>query len=375
MENRKNNRTPFLKIPAVQTVIASLLCVLAGLLIGFIVLLLINPGGATEAMGTIISNFMSFKKAAKQISNFGNTLVKTVPLLMCSLSVLFSYKVGLFNIGAAGQYVAGIGVGLFFAHGLNAPWWICMIMAMLAGAALGAISGLLKATRNVNEVISGIMLNWICLYLVNMLLAPYMDIKMNETFALRVTHPAAVIPESPLFGSLLNGHKYTTIAVELAILIAVGIWILMTKTKLGYELRATGLNKYAARYSGMRDGFNIILTMAISGGLAGLGASMFYLTDMIKWPMAVTSVPAMGFNGIAAAFLGGLHPLGAIFSSFFIQHITDGGSFMEKIYPSEIAGFISAIIIYMCAFVLLIKQQLGRAGMRRAAEKKGGEAK
>jgi simple sugar transport system permease protein len=298
-----------------------------------------------------------------------------VPLLMCSLSVLFSYKVGLFNIGAAGQYVAGIGVGLFFAHGLNAPWWICMIMAMLAGAALGAISGLLKATRNVNEVISGIMLNWICLYLVNMLLAPYMDIKMNETFALKVTHPAAVIPESPLFGSLLNGHKYTTIAVELAILIAVGIWILMTKTKLGYELRATGLNKYAARYSGMRDGFNIILTMAISGGLAGLGASMFYLTDMIKWPMAVTSVPAMGFNGIAAAFLGGLHPLGAIFSSFFIQHITDGGSFMEKIYPSEIAGFISAIIIYMCAFVLLIKQQLGRAGMRRAAEKKGGEAK
>ena len=375
MENRKVSRPSILHIPAVQTIIASLLCVLAGLLIGFIVLLLINPGGATEAMGTIISNFMSFKKADKQISNFGNTLVKTVPLLMCSLSVLFSYKVGLFNIGAAGQYVAGIGVGLFFAHGLNAPWWICMIMAMLAGAALGAISGLLKATRNVNEVISGIMLNWICLYLVNMLLAPYMDIKMNETFALKVTHPAAVIPESPLFGSLLNGHKYTTIAVELAILIAVGIWILMTKTKLGYELRATGLNKYAARYSGMRDGFNIILTMAISGGLAGLGASMFYLTDMIKWPMAVTSVPAMGFNGIAAAFLGGLHPLGAIFSSFFIQHITDGGSFMEKIYPSEIAGFISAIIIYMCAFVLLIKQQLGKAGMRRVTEKKGGEAK
>ena len=108
MENRKTNRTPFLKIPAVQTVIASLLCVLAGLLIGFIVLLLINPGGATEAMGTIISNFMSFKKAAKQISNFGNTLVKTVPLLMCSLSVLFSYKVGLFNIGSTSPASASV---------------------------------------------------------------------------------------------------------------------------------------------------------------------------------------------------------------------------------------------------------------------------
>ncbi len=375
MEKKKANRSSFFQIPAVRTITASLLCVLAGLLIGFIVLLIINPSGAADAMRTIISNFMSFKKPAKQISNLGNTLVKSVPLLMCSLSVLFSYKVGLFNIGAAGQYVAGIGVGLFFAHGLNCPWWVCMIAAMLAGAALGALSGLLKATRNVNEVISGIMLNWICLYLVNMLLAPYMDIKMNETFALTTSHPSAVIPASPLLGSLLNNHKYTTIAVVMALLIAVGIWILMTRTKLGYELRATGLNKYAARYSGMKDGFNIILTMAISGGLAGLGASMYYLTDMIKWPMAVTSVPAMGFNGIAAAFLGGLHPLGAIFSSFFIQHITDGGSFMEKIYPSEIAGFISAIIIYMCAFVLLIKQQLGRIRIRRSAEQKGGEAK
>ena len=185
MEKQKSNRTSFLRIPAVQTIAASLICVLAGLLIGFIVLLLINPSGATEALGTIISNFMSFKKATKQISNLGNTLVKTVPLLMCSLSVLFSYKVGLFNIGVAGQYVAGIGIGLFVAHGLNCPWWVCMIAATLAGAALGAISGLLKATRNVNEVISGIMLNWICLYLVNMLLAPYMDIKMNETSRIR----------------------------------------------------------------------------------------------------------------------------------------------------------------------------------------------
>jgi simple sugar transport system permease protein len=158
--------------------------------------------------------------------------------------------------------------------------------------------------------------------------------------------------------------------------VTVCIWVLLTKTKLGYELRATGLNKNAARYCGMRDRFNIVLTMAISGGLAGLGASMFYLTDIMKWPMAVTAVPAMGFNGIAAAFLGGLHPLGAILSSFFIQHITDGGSFMEKIYPSEIAGFISAVIIYMCAFVLLLKQQMNKLFKpRKSADKKGGEVK
>ena len=368
--------------PGVQTMLASLICILAGLLIGYIVLLLINPDGAGAAMETILTNFKSFKKESKQISNLGNTLVKTVPLLMCSLSVLFAYKVGLFNIGAAGQYVAGAGLGLYFAQQFDSPWWVCMIIAMLGGAALGAVSGLLKATRNVNEVISGIMLNWICLYLVNMLLAPYMDIQSNETFSLKMYHPGSMIPPSPILGTFLanptNGkpHDYITLALELALVIAFAIWILMTRSRLGYELRATGLNKDAARYSGMRDRFNIILTMAIAGGLAGLGAAMFYLTNYMKWPMAVTSVPAMGFNGIAAAFLGGLHPIGAIFSSFFIQHITDGGSFMEKIYPSEIASLIAALIIYMCAFVLLLKQKIGKIRVpSRTADQKGGETK
>jgi simple sugar transport system permease protein len=243
-------------------------------------------------------------------------------------------------------------------------------MATLAGALLGAISGFLKATRNVNEVISCIMLNWISLYLVNMLLAPYMDINMSETWSLKKNFPAAVLPTLG-FDKLLNNHQYITLAVPLSVVIAICIWVLLTKTRLGFELRATGLNKNAARYCGMRDRFNIVLTMAIAGGLAGMGASMYYLTDMIKWPMAVTAVPAMGFNGIAAAFLGGLHPIGAIFSSFFIQHITDGGSFMEKIYPAEIAGLISAVIIYMCAFVLFFKQQMNKD---RGAGKKGGKA-
>ena len=151
----------FLRKPAVQTLLASLICILLGLLIGFIVLLLINPSGAWNALQTIILNFWSFSSARGQIQNLGNTLVKTAPLLMCSRSVLFADKVGMFNIGAAGQYVAGVGACLFFAIGLGAPWWVCMIMATLAGAALGAISGVLKATRNVNEVISCIMLNWI----------------------------------------------------------------------------------------------------------------------------------------------------------------------------------------------------------------------
>ena len=120
MEAKK--RTPFLRQPAVQTLLASLMCILLGLLIGYIVLLLINPAGAWDAITAIVKNFLGFNRTALQLKNLGNTLVKAAPLLMCSLSVLFAYKVGLFNIGAAGQYVAGAGAALYCARGLQMPW-------------------------------------------------------------------------------------------------------------------------------------------------------------------------------------------------------------------------------------------------------------
>ena len=148
-----------LKNGGVQSLIASLACIVLGMLIGYIVLLFIEPSGAGEAIMTVIKNFFTYSKPETQMKYLGNTLVKTAPLLMCSLSILFAYKVGLFNIGAAGQYCAGVGLALYAALGLNLPWWMCMILAMAAGALLGAISGLLKAYCNVNEVISGIMLN------------------------------------------------------------------------------------------------------------------------------------------------------------------------------------------------------------------------
>ena len=136
-----------------------------------------------------------------------------------------------------------------------------------------------------------------------------------------------------------------------------GIWILLNKTRLGYELKATGLNKNAAKYCGMREKYNIILTMIISGALAGAGAGMFFLCGFEEWACTQSSVPAMGFNGIAAAFLGGLHPVGAIFSSFFIQHITSGGAFVDKtMYCSQVSDFISSVIIYLCGFVLFFRQ-------------------
>ncbi len=361
----------FLQKEGVQAVIASLVCIFIGLLIGFVVLFAINPAGAFEAIETILLNFMTRASTPAIMKSLGNTLAKTAPLLMCALSVCFCYKVGLFNIGAAGQYEAGAVVGLYAALALDMPWYVCLILAAIAGAALGAISGALKAYCNVNEVISGIMLNWITLYFANMVLsAPSVkDPASPYTLDVMGINPSGVIPDMGL-GSLFANNNYVTIAIPLAVIAAIVIWMVLNQTKFGYELKATGYNKEAARYAGMKEKKNIIVTLAIGGALAGIGAAFLFLSGYQKWSTTQTSVPNMGFNGIAATFLGGLNPIGTIFSSFFIQSITDGGSMIDRmVYPSQISDLISAIIIYLCGFVGIIKMAMNTLGTKRMEKK------
>lgn len=354
----KKNR--LLRNSGVQSLIASMMCILVGLFVGYLLLLTINAKGAGEAIVTIVKNFMYYPSGKAQLKYLGNTLVRTAPLLMCSLSVLFAYKVGLFNIGAAGQYVVGAGACLYMALGLGLPWWACLLGAIAAGALLGALSGLLKALCNVNEVISCIMFNWISLYGVNMLLTQVKEVTSPYTMQIKGINPGALLPTMGL-GELFSKNQYVTIAIPLAVIVSVAVWVLLEKTKLGYELRATGNNKNAAKYAGMKENRNIILTMAIAGGLAGMAAAMLYLTGFEQWSCSQASVPTMGFNGIAAAFLGGLHPIGAIFSSFFIQHITAGGAYVDKtMYCAQVSDFITSLIIYLCGFVLFVKMAMNR---------------
>ena len=358
-----------LKNPGVQAFLASVICIILGLLIGYIVLLFINPEGAAESIINVIKNFLTWNRANKKLQQFGNTLAKTMPLLMCSLSILFAYKVGLFNIGAAGQYVAGSCACLYAALAWGWGWLPCMIFALAAGAVLGAIVGFLKSRCNVNEVISGIMLNWISLYLANTILTKVKETASPYTMYIKDVNPSALLPNAGL-DKFFNNNQYITIAVPLALIIAIAVYILLSKTKLGYELKATGSNKNAAKYAGMAENRNIILTLIISGALAGLGASMLYLTGYMRWECTQSSVPGMGFNGIAAAFLGGLNPIGAIFSSFFIQHITDGGQYVNtNFYSSQISDLISSVIIYLCGFVLFIKLTMNKM-IARSDEKK-----
>ena len=380
----KKQKNSLLRNDGFQSLISSLVCVLGGLFVGFLVLLIIEPSGAFEAIMAVMKSF--FRYSGKLMPKyFGQNLVRTVPLLLCSLSVLFAYKVGMFNIGVAGQYVAGACGCLYAALAWNLPWYLCLLIGMAAAALLGLIAGVLKTLCNVNVVISGIMLNWIMLYLTNLVLGTVKSPNSPYTLGLMGNNPDALLPKMGL-DTLFSNEKSVTIAIPLALIVAVAVWVILNKTKFGYELKATGNNYHAAKYAGMKENRNIILTMVISGALAGLGAGLLYLTGIEEWETTVSSVPAMGFNGIAVAFLGGLNPIGSILSAFFIQYITFGGGFVDtNVYSPQISSLISSLIIYLCAFVGFFKwfmqtqlrkrDEKREAALKAAENTEGGEEK
>lgn len=374
MEKIKNlkNKIDIKKITSsdsFKSIVSAVICALIGMVIGFIILLIINAEHAPEAMLKILKNFMNYRKPAMRMQYFGQTLVKSVPLILCGLSVLFAYKAGLFNIGVGGQYCIAIAASIWAALVWHAPWWVCTLFAVVISAVWGGLAGVFKAFCNMNEVIACIMLNWISLYLVNLIMQneKTMDITRSETYSIIKNSPKSLIPACGL-NNLLN-NKYASIAIPLTVVVAIVIMIVLNRTTFGYELKATGLNKNAAKYAGMKEKFNIIITMAIAGALAGLAASMYYLTDMQQWKTS-SSVPGMGFNGIAVAFLGGLNPIGVIFAGYFIQHITLGGSFIDmRYYNPQIADLISSIIIYACGFVLFFKTIMSQQKKKNKIEK------
>ena len=356
-----------LKNDAVQSLLASLGCIVFGLLVGYIVLLFIQPKGAGKAILTIIENFFTYNRAETQMKYLGSTLVKTAPLLMCSLSILFAYKVGLFNIGAAGQYVVGSCASLYAALAWGWSWLPCMLLAVAAGMAAGAIVGLLKTFCNVNEVISGIMLNWIFLYATNMILTNVKEVASPYTYQMHSAAQQALLPSlglDKLFpGSQVNG------GIIIAILLAILVYIVITKTTFGYELRACGANRHAARYAGIHDKRNIILSMAIAGALAGAAGSLYYLSGNTEFFWTTyQSLPAAGFNGIAVALLAVNNPIAVIFTGCFMSILDIAGLQITNltVYNEYITDVIIAVIVYMAAFSLIIKMWIAERQKKRA---------
>ena len=401
MQKRKN--TPRLSgvSGGVGTMMASLVCVLCGLAVGFVALLVL--GGITLSQNGEEFNLMNLLKITweqgfKPIVQGGfyaksnvmgmavrMEILQAAPLIMTGLSVAFAYKTGLFNIGAAGQYTVGAFMALYFAIVLKMPWWVCLIASAVGGAIWGAIPGFFKAFLNVNEVITAIMFNWIGLYAVNTLIyqggnGPMFNLKTTKTFTLKESAPQSLLPS---FNVTVGGKDYfgkmfmPTIGIFIAIAVAILVWVIINKTTFGYELKACGHNKNAAKYAGINEKTNIVLSMTIAGALAGLGAGLFYLSGSKEWePLVSTALPATGFNGISVALLASSNPIGCIFSAIFISHITVGGGFMTaKLFPSEVSDIISGVVIYLCAFSLLFKGRIMKLFARKpSAERKGDKA-
>lgn len=379
----KKNNAPRLgnAVSGVSSLLASLVCILIGLAVGFVVLLAL--GGITLAQEGNAATFSDllkttweqgfkpivqggfYKKANTMGMGVRMEILQAAPLVMTGLSVAFAFKTGLFNIGAAGQYTVGAFFALYGALILKMPWWACLLLAAVGGAVWGAIPGIFKAFLNVNEVITAIMFNWIGLYAVNTLIyqkgtGPMFNLKTTKTYTIKQVSPESLLPS---FNITVDGKGYfgkmfqPTIGIFLAIGVAILIWVIINKTTFGYELKACGHNKDAAKYAGINEKKNIVLSMTIAGALAGLGAGLFYLSGSKEWePLVSTALPAAGFNGISVALLASSNPIGCIFSALFISHITTGGGFMfAKLFPSEVADIISGVVIYLCAFSLLLK--------------------
>lgn len=334
-----------------KNALASIIAILFGLLIGYIILLISNPAQATRGFIIILNG--GFNGGLRGV---GNMLHNAMPIILTGLSVGFAFKTGLFNIGASGQFIIGVFAAIYIGVKwtfipVGYLWIVALIGAMLAGALWGAIVGVLKAFRNVNEVITSIMLNYIGMYLVNFLVvSTVFDLTRNQSLSPR----NAYLPRGGL--DVLFPLSSANIGIIIAVVTAVVMYIILEKTTFGFELKAVGYNRDASRYAGINEKKSIILSMMIAGALAGLGGGLLYLSDIGKHIEVVDILAREGFNGIPVALLGLSNPIGIIFSGLFVGHMNMGGFYIQRLrFVPEVIDMMISIIIYFSALSLAFK--------------------
>ncbi len=353
------NKGSLFENPGFISLLASLISILCGLLIGVILLLVFNASHAGDGLVSLLTAGISTP------AKFAKVLYQAAPLILTGLSVGFAFKTGLFNIGASGQYTVGAAAALVCGIVFKMPWFVCLIAAMVAGAVWGFFPGLFKSVFNVNEVITAIMFNWIGLFAVNVTLANIPSVLANyygasnadRTAALAASNPSAIIPKAGL--DQLLGSNYMNISIFIAIIVAIIIYIILNKTIFGYELKACGASPSASVYAGINAKRNIILSMVIAGALAGIGGGIYYLAGTGQYTIEKVLL-AMGFNGIPVALLASSNPIGTIFSALFISYIQVGGEAMQPEFAVETIDIIISAIIYLSAFSLLMKTLLSK---------------
>ena len=390
----KNTLLDIYRKEGTQKVLASLLSILIGLAVGAIAVAIVgllksNIGlrGTWDGVRLIFFGILAKgRDAAGQLSwgfnprAWGDMLFRATPVIMTGLSVAVAFKTGLFNIGASGQYLMGTLATLCIALGIPSsamPTWLIWILAfaggMLAGAIWGAIPGLLKAFLNINEVLACIMTNWVAANLVTWIFD-----ESNFKNVLEGTKTGYIyktsfngVATSKMGLDLLFPESQINGGILIAILFAVLMYILLNKTTLGFELKACGANRHAARYAGINDKRNIVLSMAISGALAAGGAALYWLSGNTEFFWSTyQSLPAAGFNGIPVALLAVNNPIGVVFAGVFMAMLDIVGQNLTGFtaYNEYITDVIIAVIVYLSAFSLVIRMWLTGRKKKAAAK-------
>ena len=357
---------------------ASLLCIFGGIFVGFVVLVLLsvfNPriGFAEAVRGILIVLGGPFSGGGNSLFQFGNMLFNATPLILTGLSACIAFKTGLFNIGAPGQYLMGAMVTLIVSLSIPSAavpspviWLLALICGTLAGALWGAIPGFFKAYLNVNEVIVCIMTNWIAANVVSWVFngSKFINVAESKVNFIMKTEVNNIATATFGLDKIFSGGSvvsYADASIFLAICVAIALYIVMNKTTFGYELKACGYNRDGAKYAGMNEKRNLLLAMAIAGGLAAMGASIWCLNGHqdFKWETYQT-LPADGFNGIPAALLAGNNPIGIIFTAIFLKYINVGGSNLaaNTAFNEYVSQLMIAMIVYFSGFARYISMLL-----------------
>ena len=285
-------------------------------------------------------------------------LIYAAPLIFTGLSVAFSFKTGVFNIGAEGQFVVGSLTACVLGILVKAPAIIhvplCFIGAALAGGIWGAIVGVLKIKKGVNEVLSYIMFNWIAFYLSNFVVNLSIIHKDGGGEATKDIAATARIlaPKSIIAATGASAANYGFI---LAIVFAVIVWFIINRTTLGFKLRAVGFSNTAAQYAGIDTGKSFLTAMAFSGALAGIGGDV-QLMGMSGRISQFSGQEGYGFQGITVALIASSNPIACIFAGIFYGAMKYGGGKLSLVNaPAEVVDIIMGIIILFIAISSLFK--------------------
>jgi simple sugar transport system permease protein len=283
--------------------------------------------------------------------------VRTCPLLLTGLAVAIAFRAGVWNIGAEGQLLAGAAAVAWLGTRVGAlPGWLAptliLAAAALGGAIWAAIAGVLKTTRNVDEVISTIMLNFIALGLVGYLVhGPLMEVA--------ATYPQSdAIAAAARLPRLFAGYRLHA-GLPIALLAAALTYVLLFRTVVGYEMRAVGLNPVAARLAGLRIGGAVLGALTVSGALAGLAGGIE--VSAVTFRLFEQFSPGYGFTAIAVALLGRLDPVGVIVAAVFFGALDAGSAAMQR--SAGVSSVLVSVIQATVIFSLLAVEYSARSPM------------